>query len=383
MKQLKPTQVRLTGYSGNVVPTTDTCRIECKLREKPHTLEFFFIADTHATPILGFDSCRAMGLVNIENRVLKMIHTEVAAVKTVDLPPTIPKDIAEEYPELFQGLGQFPRVHTMQTRPDVQPVVHAPRRVPFSLRDRLKSELDKEESLGVIVKVDEPTDWVNSITIVEKKNGSLRICVDPRDLNKALKREHYSCPTVDDIAAKLHGARVFTVLDATRGYWQVKLDKKSSLLTTFNTPFGRYQFTRVPFGVNSAQDVFQKEFDLTYEGLPGVAAIVDDILMYGRNQEYRDMPSPTSRKELDTVLGMATYLGKYAPNLSDVTAPLRDLTKKENDFIWDAVSDKAYNSMKRLLCKEPGPVIAYFYPQKDVVLQCDASQKGLGAALLQ
>ena len=225
-----------------------------------------------------------MGLVTIETRVLKMSHTEVAAVKTVDLPPTIPKDIAEEYSELFQGLGQFPRIHTMQTRSEVQPVVHAPRRVPFALRDRLKSEIDQEESLGVIVKVDELTDWVNSITIVEKKNGSLRICLDPRDLNKALKREHYSCPTVDDIAAKLHGARVFTVLDATRGYWQVKLDQKSSLLTTFNTPFGRYRFTRLPFGVNSAQDVFQKEIDLTYEGLPGVAAIVDDILVYGKNQ---------------------------------------------------------------------------------------------------
>ena len=80
---------------------------------------------------------------------------------------------------------------------------------------------------------------------------------------------------------------------------------------------------------------------------------------------------------------MTTYLGKFAPNLSDVTAPLRDLTKKENAFIWDAVSEKAYNSMKQLLCKEPGPVLAYFDPQKDVVLQCDASQKGMGAALLQ
>ena len=116
-----------------------------------------------------------MGLVKIENRILKMIHTEVAALKTVHLPSKIPRDIAEEYLELFHGLGQFPRIHTMQTRPEVQPVIHAPMGVPFALRDRLKSELDKEESLGVIVKVNEPIDWVNSITIVEKKNGSLGI----------------------------------------------------------------------------------------------------------------------------------------------------------------------------------------------------------------
>ena len=140
----------------------------------------------------------------------------------------------------------------------------------------------------MIVKVNEPTDWVNSITIVEKKNGSLRICLDPQDLNKALKREQYSCPTVQDIAAKLHDARMFTVLGAKTGYWQEKLYKKSSLLTTVNTPFGRYRFTRLPFGVNPAQDVFQKEIDRSYEGLPCVAAIVDDILVYGKNPKDHD-----------------------------------------------------------------------------------------------
>ena len=89
-----------------------------------------------------------MGLVTIENRVLNMSHTEVAAVKTVDISQTITKDIAEEFSELFQGLGQCPRIHTMQTRPEVQPVVHVPRRVSFALRDRLKSELDKEKIAG-------------------------------------------------------------------------------------------------------------------------------------------------------------------------------------------------------------------------------------------
>ena len=324
----------------------------------------------------------------------------------------------------------------MQVKPEVCPVIHAAGRVPFALRDRLRAELDREESLGVITKVNEPTDWVNSITIVEKKNGTLRICLDPRDLNKALKREHYSCPTIEDIAARLRGATMFTVLDARSGYWQVKLDRKSSMLTTFNTPFGRYRFNRLPFGVNSAQDVFQKEIDLTYEGLPGVSAIVDDILVYGKDREEHDarlhavlqrtrdrgiklnpdkcifrtpqvtyfghilsakglqpdpaktqgiqnMPPPASKEELQTILGMATYLGKFAPNLLDITAPLREMTKKGNEFIRDAVMENAYTNMKQLLCKQPGQVLAYFDPDEEVVLQCDASQKGLGAALLQ
>ena len=107
------------------------------------------------------------------------------------------------------------------------------------------------------------------------------------------------------------------------------------------------------------------------------------MVIYGQQMAYdltrsrRKVFVTTSREELDTVFGMATYLGKFAPNLSDVTAPLRDLTKKENDFIWDAGREEAYNSMKQLLCKEPGPVLAYFDPQKDVLLQCDGSQKGL------
>ena len=112
-----------------------------------HSLEFF-VADTNAIPIIGFDSGRAMGMVE-----------------------------------------------------------------------------QKKESLCVIVKVDEPTDSVNSITIAENKNGSLRNCLYPRDLIKAIKREHYSCPTVEDAAAKLYGAQMFTVIDATSGHWQVKLDK--------------------------------------------------------------------------------------------------------------------------------------------------------------
>ena len=96
------------------------------------------------------------------------------------------------------------------------------------------------ENSEVIRKVGEPTDWVSSIVIVEKPNKTLRICLDPRNLNTAVKREHFQLPTIEEITSRISGAKVFSKLDADHGYRQLKLDSESELFTTFNTPFGRY-----------------------------------------------------------------------------------------------------------------------------------------------
>lgn len=129
----------------------------------------------------------------------------------------------------------------------MEPVVHPPRKIPETLRSKLKDELEKMEQSGVISKVNEPTPWVNSIVVNEKQSGKLRVCIDPRDLNKAVKREHYQLPTQDEITARLAGAKYFSHLDAKSGFWQIPLDTESSLLTTFNTPFGRFRFYVKPF----------------------------------------------------------------------------------------------------------------------------------------
>ena len=112
------------------------------------------------------------------------------------------------------------------------------------------------EKLKVIERVYEPTEWVNSMVTVVKTNGKLRICIDPRNLNKAIKREHYPMKTIEEIASRMPNATTFSVLDAGSGFWQVKLDNPSSKLCTFNTPFGRYKFNRLPFGISSAQGRF-------------------------------------------------------------------------------------------------------------------------------
>jgi hypothetical protein len=125
--------------------------------------------------------------------------------------------------------------------------VHAARKTPVSLRDKVKRELERMEKLNIIRRVDEPTEWVNSLVVVPKPNGEVRICLDPRDLNFAVKREHYQMPTLDETTSHLAGAKYFTALDATAGYWNVPQSSTIFfffffllLLTTFQTPNGRF-----------------------------------------------------------------------------------------------------------------------------------------------
>ena len=111
----------------------------------------------------------------------------------------------------------------------------------------------------MITKVSQPTDYVNSLARVTKANGSLQLCLDPKDLNKATMRPHHRTPTIDEILPKLNGAQYFSIVDARSGYWNIKLDNQSSF--TFNSPHDRYCFLRLSFGLICAQDIFQKKVD--------------------------------------------------------------------------------------------------------------------------
>lgn len=128
----------------------------------------------------------------------------------------------------------------------------------------------------MIEKVVEATDWVSAIVVNKKSNGKIRLCLDPKPLNKTLKPCHHPIPTIEDVLPDLANAKVFTKLDCKNGYWQVKLDEDSSTLTTFNAPFGRYKWTRMPFGISPAGEVFQRRLDQAIEGLAGVRMVADD-----------------------------------------------------------------------------------------------------------
>ena len=109
---------------------------------------------------------------------------------------------------------------------------------------KVVEDLRRMEKLGVIVRQEEPTEWVNSLVVVPKPTGAVRLCIDPRDLNLAIKRPHYPMKTIDEVASRLQGAKFFSIMDAASAFWQLNLDDESSRLCTFNTPIGQNRFTR-------------------------------------------------------------------------------------------------------------------------------------------
>ena len=121
-----------------------------------------------------------------------------------------------------------------------------------------KAELDRLTKEGIITEVKEHTEWINSIVPVMKPNSSLRLCLDPKDLNKVIERNQWYSRTIDDILQELAKSKFKTLKDATSGYWHVVLDLASSLLTTFNTPWGKFRWLRLSFGLKIASDVFQE-----------------------------------------------------------------------------------------------------------------------------
>ena len=413
---------RLTLHGGiplNIIGCTD---LEISYRNKKSTAAFY-ITDTSGPVLVGSRTCTQLGLLDPD--LVDFCRID-ANVKNFD-------PIAE-YPDRFTGLGKFEGLCHFTTDEQIPPVIHPPRRCPIAQHDEVRQHLDLMQKLQVITSVTEPTDWVSSIAYTRKSNGELRICLDPSSLNKALKRPHYPTKTLDDITHKLRGSTIFSKLDAKSGYWSVVLDKESSLKTTFNTPFGRFRYLRLPFGLSISQDVFQQKMDQIIEDSPGTISIADDIVIYGKDQQEHDrnlkklmqlarkgglifnkskclfsrpnvtffgvtlnakgitpdaarisqiqqLDPPKDRKQLQEFLGLTTYMSPFIPQLSTITAPLRDLLKKDAEFHWSSQNNTSFNNIIRLICQQT--TLAYYDPHKISTLQVDASSRGLGAVLLQ
>ena len=228
-------------------------------------------------------------------------------------------------------------------------------------------------------------------------------------------------PTFDEAVLKHAGAKYFTKLDARHGYWSLELDKESSELTTFNTPYGQYKFKRMQFSQISAQDKFQRRMEEAFEGIKGFSVIVDDIIIYDDSnvrsalirarekcvklnlqkcvfksdsipyfghiiseagihpdprkvRALKEMRIPLTKDELQTILGMMNYLARYIPNLPSLNQPLRKLASQQ-EFKWEEEHNSAFTNIKESICDS----LSFLDPTSgNIELQVDASKFGLG-----
>ena len=191
--------------------------IPCQYSTRSHRDVSFYIVDVEGPAILRLPDIKAFKIVTI--------HHAIDAAELVKCT----KDLVKMYPKQFDGIADFKGEYHMFLDKDAQPVVHAKRKTPIQLKDEIEAELANMMQEGIIRKVEQPTDWVNSLAYSRKSYGKLRICLDPKDVNRYIKRDHHHTPTLEEITHKLSGSTVFSKMDAKHGYWSVKLNEESQL----------------------------------------------------------------------------------------------------------------------------------------------------------
>lgn len=425
MNTTKP--VKLISYGGDTINTLGDATFKCKYKGTVYLLKFH-VVNMNVKALIGLQDCQKLGMVTLNDHNVHDVQHDV-------VKPISHEHIMTQYSDLFNGeLGKLPVQYRIKLKPDAAPVIRPPRKIPLAMEQRVKQKLDDMVSTGVLAPVSRPTPWVSSLVAARKKDkDDIRICIDPKDLNAAICREHYPSRTLEDVMKRIPNAKYFTVLDASNAYWQIQLEEDSSYLTTFNTPFGRYRFRRLPFGICSASEVFQKAIDHLFAGSP-CASIADDLLVWGTTEQEHDsklikvldrakqvnlrlkskkchfkvnevgyvghlltksglkpdpskvedivnMPSPEDAKALSRFLGMVNYLSKFIPRLSEMATPLRELTKQDVSWTWETAHQTAFDAIKAVIAE--APALKYFDVKKPVTLTCDASQAGMGAACLQ
>ena len=412
------------------------------------TVATFYVTKGTSGSILGCDTSQELGLVTLHINPVALKDNPKPS-KDFDTPkrrishvqPTHDKSIdamLEANKEIFNGIGKLHGTHiTLNIDPAVPPVVQNTRRIPFHIRKQVEKELLSLQSQGIIERVPEgqATPWISQIVTVPKKdNKSIRICVDMRSANKAIRRVRHVMPTVDEIMTNLNGAQFFSKIDLSNAYHQLVLAEGCRYIATFSTHIGLFQYARLNYGTNAAAELFQFTLQEALKGIANVKNIADDIIIYGQTRAEHDKalsdclqrlkhknltvnrdkckflqpelsffgfifskdgvkpdpkkiadiinaPIPSNATEVRSFLGMANFCARFIPNFADMAEPLRQLTHKNAVFGWRKEHTVAFDRIKELLTSTP--VIAYFDVEKDTSLIVDASPIGISAILTQ
>ena len=308
------------------------------------------------------------------------------------------RQLKHKFKSVFKGIGKhkYRRVSLIVDK-EVEPVIQPVRRIPFAKRKKLETVLEELEKEDVIESVEGPTDWISNLVLTPKSNPEeIRMNIDMTTVNKAIRRTRHVIPTVEELKYQLNGMKHFSKIDLKHGYMQFELNEKSRHLTTFYTHKGLRRAKRLMFGINAASEIFNEEIKQTLIDINQAMNIYDDIIIYGKNQEehnqvlfqvlqrledcgltanlhkcvfnrpeieffglifsergtrpspekvkvLRDIETPQTAAKIRSFLGMANFSCHFIDNYSAITSPLRNLTKKNAQFLWNNECQKGFD----------------------------------------
>ncbi|GJU66667.1 reverse transcriptase domain-containing protein [Tanacetum coccineum] len=350
-----------------------------------------------------------------------------------DVP--IVRDFPDVFPEDLPGLPPTRQVEfQIDLIPGAAPVARAPYRLAPSEMKELSEQLKELSAKGFIRPSSSP--WGAPVLFVKKKDGSFRMCIDYRELNKLTVKNRYPLPRIDDLFDQLQGSSVYSKIDLRSGYHQLRVREEDISKTAFRTRYGHYEFQVMPFGLTNAPAVFMDLMNRVCKPYLDkfVIVFIDDILIYSKNKQeheehlklilellkkeelyakfskcefwipkvqflghvidsqgihvdpakiesIKDWASPKSPTEIRQFLGLAGYYRRFIEGFSKIAKPMTKLTQKKVMFVWGDKQEAAFQLLKQKLCS--APILALPEGSEDFIAYCDASIKGLGAVLMQ
>ena len=269
---------KLVPYGGvGSIKVIGTCDLKLETGESYDATNFHVVKGRSGS-LLGYPVASRMNIIKVISKI-------------DDIPPEGAK-VEENFQHIFHGIGKLKGVQVkLHIDETVKPVAQKPRRTPFHLRGKVEKEIRHLIETEIIENVEgEPTPWITPILTPPKKNGEeIRLCVDMREANKAVRRERRTMPTMEELILDLNGAKVFSKLDLRSGYHQLELDRDSRYITTFSTHLGIYRYKRLNFGISSASEIFHETIRQVIQGINGARNISDDIVIFGEDREKHDV----------------------------------------------------------------------------------------------
>ncbi|GJZ34709.1 putative reverse transcriptase domain-containing protein [Tanacetum coccineum] len=345
------------------------------------------------------------------------------------------QDFPEVFPKDLPGLPPTRKVEfQIDLVPSAAPVARAPYRLAPSELQELSTQLQELSVKGFIRPSSSP--WGAPVLFVKKKDGSFRMCIDYRELNKLTVKNRYPLPRIDELFDQFQGSRVYFKINLRSGYHQLRVREEDILKTAFRTRYGHYEFQVMPFGLTNATAVFMDLMNRVCKLYLDkfVIVFIDDILIYSKSKEehaehlklilellkkeelyakfskydfwlskvqflghvinsegvhvdpskiksIKDWASPKTLTEIGQFLGLVGYYRRFIEGFSKIAKPMTKLTQKNMKFDWSEKAEAAFQLLKQKLCS--APILALPKGSENFVVYCDASRKGLGAVLMQ